>query len=151
MQLAQESRHANYVCFESLRVVLFFFSIFFGTCQLDPPVIMATRMVLRLTYDNRTKNVAVPLDKDLGSAETSAEIARAFGVSAGRVESIAVIHPRSNNDGLSRYEAIPLNLNWHDLAHPANARIKGLLFNGQDGQWKVEVKFAIERSFREHE
>lgn len=112
---------------------------------------MATRMVLRLTYDGRTKNVAVPLDKDLGSAETSAEIARAFGVSAGRVESISVCWPGRNKEGLPVYEGIPLNLNWHDLAHPANARIKGLLFNGQDGQCKVEVKFAIERSYREHE
>lgn len=126
---------------------------------------MATRMVLRLTcsdgkYPHDTKNVAVPLDKDLGSPETSAEIARAFGVSAGRVESITVIYPRTDDEGLSRtiHENIPLNLNWHDLAHPANARIFGLLFNGQDGQpyatiafWKVEVKFATERSFREHE
>lgn len=121
-------------------------------------------MVLRLTHDGMTKNVAVPLDKDLGSAETSAEIARAFGVSAGRVESIAKATyekhqvPQQTEHGtkmvchqVARYEEIPLNLNWHDLAHPANARIKGLLFNGQDGQWKVEVKFATERTFREHE
>lgn len=105
-------------------------------------------MVLRLTcsdgkYPRDTKNVAVPLDKDLGSPETSAEIARAFGVSEGRVESITAIYAKPNNDGPSRYEAIPLNLNWHDLAHPANARINKLLFNGQDGQWKVEVKFAM--------
>ena len=103
---------------------------------------MATRMVLRLTYEGRTKNVAVPLDKDLGSAETSAEIARAFGVSAGRVESITAINHGRNHNGFSQ-EAIPLNLNWHDLAHPANARIKKLLFNGQDAQWKLEVKFAM--------
>ena len=125
---------------------------------------MATRMVLRLTYEGRTKNVAVPLDKDLGSAETSAEIARAFGVSAGRVESIAKVtyvneevQERAENGRIiakskqvSRYEEIPLNLNWHDLAHPANARIKEFFFT-RDGLWKIEVKFATERSFREHE
>ena len=121
-------------------------------------------MVLRLTHDGRTKNVAVPLDLDIGSAQTSAEIARAFGVSAGRVESIAKVTyekhqvPKVTEFGTTMvcqqaalYEEIPLNLNWHDLAHPANARIKGMLFNGQDGQWKVEVKFGTERSFREHE
>ena len=125
---------------------------------------MATRMVLRLTHGGMTKNVAVPLDKDLGSAETSAEIARAFGVSAGRVESIAKVTyekhevPQQTEFGtkmvckqVPRYEDIPLNLNWHDLAHPVNAHIKGLLFNRQDGTLYVEVKFATERSFREHE
>ena len=35
--------------------------------------------------------MAVPLDKDLGSPETSAEIIRAFGVTAERVESITVL------------------------------------------------------------
>ena len=139
---------------------MFFISNLFTCvcCILQSPsaITMATRMVLRLTcddgkYPRQTKNVAVPLDKDLGSAETSAEIARAFGVSAGRVESITACWPVGNANGQPVYEGIPLNLNWHDLAHPANARIKGLLFNGQDGLWKVEVKFAIERSFREHE
>ena len=105
-------------------------------------------MVLRLTcddgkYPRDTKNVAVPLDKDLGSPETSAEIARAFGVYKGRVESITAICPGRNHHGLNQNEAIPLNLNWHDLAHPANARINKLLFNGQDAQWKVQVKFAM--------
>ena len=105
-------------------------------------------MVLRLTcddgkYPREIKNVAVPLDKDLGSPETSAEIARAFGVYKGRVESITAIYAKPNSDGRPIYEAIPLNLNWHDLAHPANARINKLLFNGQDAQWKLEVKFAM--------
>ena len=124
----------------------------------------ATRMVLHLTYDDKSKYVAVPFDKDLGSAETSAEIARAFGVSAGRVESISVVSlvpgekqvrtewggvkTMANNE--KRYIDMPLNLNGHDLAHPYNTGIKNFLFNVQD-RWRVEVKFAIERSFREHE
>ena len=108
-------------------------------------------MVLRLTHDGMTKNVAVPLDKDLGSAETSAELARAFGVSAGRVESISVRGRGCDGNGPIPAENIPLNLNGYDLSHAYNARIKGWLFNGQDFQWKLEVKFAIERSFREHE
>lgn len=125
----------------------------------------ATRMVLYLTYDDKSKYVAVPMDKDLGSSETSAEIARAFGVSAGRVESISVVTIRNAervkqvtecggvtwvNKQEKKYLNIPLNLNWHDLAHPANARINKLLLNVED-LWKVEVKFTIERSFREHE
>ena len=101
---------------------------------------MATRMVLRLTYDGKTKYVAVPLDKDLGSAETSAEIARAFAVSAGRVESISrvtyvneEVQERAEfgpmvtkSKQVAHYAEIPLNLNGHDLAHPYNAYIKNV-------------------------
>ena len=123
----------------------------------------ATRMVLHLTYDDKSKYVAVPFDKDLGSAETSAEIARAFGVSAGRVEGISVVIVQEKTvqektdfgtkmvaKKEKRYIDMPLNLNGHDLAHPYNTGIKNFLFNIQD-RWRVEVKFAIERSFREHE
>ena len=126
---------------------------------------MATRMVLRLTYNEVTKNVAVPLDKDLDSWETRDEIKRAFGVSAGRVESISQVtyvneevQERAENGKMitkskrvPQYDEIPLNLNGHDLAHPYNAYIKGVLLNADDRRWKLEVKFAIERSFREHE
>lgn len=125
-------------------------------------------MVLRLTYDGKSKDVAVPLDKDLGSTETSAEIARAFGVSAGRVESISLVkyvneevQERAENGRMiakskrvAYYEEIPLNLNGHDLAHPYNVRINKILFwdpNRSCPAGHVEVKFAIERSFREHE
>ena len=125
----------------------------------------ATRMVLRLTCEGKSKYVAVPLDKDLGSPETSAEIARAFGVSAGRLESISFVtyvnqevqeraewgSMITKSKQVAHYEEIPLNLNGHDLAHPYNACIKGVLLNADDRRWKIEVKFAIERSFREHE
>lgn len=124
----------------------------------------ATRMVLYLTYDDKSKYVAVPMDKDLGSSETSAEIARAFGVSAGRVESISVVTTGNAervkqvsewggemwvNKQEKKYLNIPLNLNGHDLAHPYNASIKKILLG--ECRCCLEVKFMIERSFREHE
>ena len=125
-------------------------------------------MVLRLTYNEITKNVAVPLDKDLGSPETSAEIARAFGVSAGRVESISHVtyvekeeQERAENGRMiakrkrvAQYENIPLNLNGYDLSYAYNARINRIFFWDPSRSCQVghvEVKFAIERSFREHE
>ena len=114
---------------------------------------MALYMVLRLYCNegqdpNKPMNVAVPLDKDLGSPETSAAIATAFGVSAGRaVESIKATKRKRLHGEEIEYmdiarEVIPLNINWHDLEHPANAHIKGVLFDGQHSQWKVEVKFG---------
>lgn len=124
----------------------------------------ATRMVLYLTYDDKSKYVAVPMDKDLGSSESSAEIARAFGVSAGRVESISVVTIGDAervkqvtewgdvtwvNKQEKKYQNIPLNLNGHDLAHPYNASIKIFLLGHR--RWCLEVKFTMERSFREHE
>lgn len=124
----------------------------------------ATRMVLYLTYDDKSKYVAVPMDKDLGSSESSAEIARAFGVSAGRVESISVVTIGDAervkqvtewgdvtwvNKQEKKYQNIPLNLNGHDLAHPYNASIKNFLLGHR--RWCLEVKFTMERSFREHE
>lgn len=90
------------------------------------------------------------MDKDLGSPETSAEIARAFGVTeAERVESITVVGgcQCKHGVGFSACELcdleIPLNLNWHDLAHPANACIKDVLFKkGAGDHWLLNVEFA---------
>lgn len=88
------------------------------------------RMVLHFGHYGIFKRVAVPFDKDLGSPETAAEIACAFGVAATAIESLAVKQmPQRNSSTLGLpFENLPLNLNGHDLEHAFNRRLHSLLF-----------------------
>ena len=106
--------------------------------------------VLRLWHDGKNSNVAVRLDKELGSAETAAEIARAFGVNSVQIKSILAfpLHGPTHTPA-NPAENIPLNLNGYDIGHAYNLRIKNLLFGDR---YVLRVEFApTERSYREHE
>ena len=104
--------------------------------------------VLRLWHDGKNSNVAVRLDKELGSAETAAEIARAFGVNSVQIKSIFAF-PLNGPNPADNAENIPLNLNGYDIGHAYNLRIKNLLFGDR---YVLRVEFApTERSYREHE
>lgn len=99
------------------------------------------RMVLCLRHNGTTfKHVAVPLSKDLGSPETAAEIARAFGVTATVIESLTIKTTPSRNSSTQEllFENLPLNLNGHDLQHKFNHKFAALLFG--DGFY-LDVKF----------
>ena len=88
------------------------------------------RMVLCLGHNDTFQHVAVPFDKDLGSPETSAEIARAFGIAATSIESLTMKWMPSRNSSTQElpFSNLPLNLNGHDLEHKFNHKLHPLLF-----------------------
>ena len=98
------------------------------------------RMVLLLGHNDTFKHVAVSFDKDLGSPETTAEIASAFGVAATSIESLAIKSMPDRHSSTLELPAanLPLNLNGHDLNHPFNRKMQNLVFGER---WYVAIKF----------
>ena len=105
------------------------------------------RMVLCLSHNGIFKRVAVPFDKDLGSPETSAEVARAFGSAATSIESLT-ISCWLNGHG-HHFEHVPLNLNGYDFEHPFQKNLREIVFEkctsnafrACDKHFYLDVKF----------
>ena len=98
------------------------------------------RIVLCLSHNGIFKRVAVPFDKDLGSPEISAEVARAFGIAATSIESLTMKEmpsPQTSGRELP-VSNLPLNLNGHDLEHKFNHSLHSLLFGER---FYLDVKF----------
>lgn len=112
----------------------------------------AKKMILQLWHDSEFANVAVSIDRELGSQETADQIAREFGILDSCQIKRMFVAWRGERHPLPKEENIPLNMNGHDIQHPFNKRIWTLLFaEPHMSPWSIHVEFEKSRYFREHE